>query len=196
MAPHRARFSQGPYRARELGATEVPALQRFFDANPEYFETVNGRGPRADEAHQEFIELPPAGMTFEKKWMLGFFDANETLVGMATVLSDFIARQVWHIGLFIIATPLHGRGVSRPLYEGLEAWMRENGALWVRLGVVVGNRRAERFWERLGYVEVRQRTGIETGLRISDIRVMVKRVGGGPLTEYRALVPRDRPGTP
>src|SRR5258705_9166242 len=32
--------------------------------------------------------------------------------------------------------------------------MRGSGALWLRLGVVEGNLRAERFWENSGYVDI------------------------------------------
>jgi hypothetical protein len=41
---------------------------------------------------------------------------------------------------------LHGGGAAHDLYKQLESWMRTNGARWSRLGVVEGNRRAERFW--------------------------------------------------
>jgi len=187
-------FPAGPFRAVELVASDISALQRFFDANPEYFETVNGQPPREDEARQEFMEMPPAGMAFTKKWMLGFVHEQHDLVGMATILSDFLAPRVWHIGLYIVASSLHGRGVGRSIYEALEDWMKQQGALWVRLGVVVGNGKAEGFWERVGYGEVRRRTDVETGLRRSEIRVMVKRLDRMPLGDYLDLVARDRPG--
>jgi len=187
-------FPAGPFRAVELVESDISALQRFFDANPEYFETVNGQPPREDEARQEFMEMPPAGMAFTKKWMLGFVHEQHDLVGMATILSDFLAPRVWHIGLYIVASSLHGRGVGRSIYEALEDWMKQQGALWVRLGVVVGNGKAEGFWERVGYGEVRRRTDVETGLRRSEIRVMVKRLDRMPLGDYLDLVARDRPG--
>ena len=189
-------FSVVPYRAVELIESDIRALQRFFDANPEYFETVNGQPPREDEARQEFVEMPPAGMGFTKKWMLGFVHEQHGLIGMATILSDFLAPRVWHIGLYIVASSLHGSGVGRSIYEALEDWMKNEGALWVRLGVVVGNRKAEGFWERLGYSEVRRRTDVETGRKRSEIRVMVKRLDRKPLGDYLDLVARDRPGAP
>jgi hypothetical protein len=71
--------------------------------------------------------------------------------------------------------------------------MRERGALWSRLGVVAGNGRAERFWEKMGYVEVRKRNGVAMGKRVSDLRVMVKALADGNLPQYLALVARDRP---
>jgi GNAT superfamily N-acetyltransferase len=124
------------YRLRELGAGDVAAVQRFFEANPEYFLTVNGEGPRPDEAQAEFSDLPPAEMAYRAMWLLGFEDGAGALIGVATIVGDFIAAQVWHIGLFIVASSLHGSGVADALYRRLERWMAQQGARWVRLGVV------------------------------------------------------------
>jgi hypothetical protein len=93
-------------RAYELDVRDVEALQSFFTANPEYFISVNGIPPRTDEAQREFDDRPPQGMPFEKLWMIGFTDDTERLVGMASVLSNFLAEHVWHIGLFIVETPM------------------------------------------------------------------------------------------
>jgi len=71
--------------------------------------------------------------------------------------------------------------------------MRERGAQWIRLGVVVGNGRAERFWEKMGFIEVRRRHDIEVEGRLSDLRVMAKPLSGGNLADYLAVVARDRP---
>jgi ribosomal protein S18 acetylase RimI-like enzyme len=96
-------------------------------------------------------------------WVLGFRDDDDALVAMADLLSNLFVEGVWHIGLFIVATPLHGRGAAEHLYDGLEARMIERGAEWARSGVVAGNARAERFWERLGYREVRRRDAHSDG---------------------------------
>lgn len=188
-----ALFEVGALRAVELDEPDLPALQAFFDANPDYFVTVNGQPPRPDEARQEFADRPPAGLRFERCWSLGFVDEAGSLVGMASLLSDFLADGVWHIGLFIVATSLHGSGIAATLYHGLEAWMARRGAAWIRLGAVLGNTRAERFWGRMGYTEVRRRFDVPTGARTNTIRVFVKPLEAGTLADYLQLVERDRP---
>lgn len=190
-------FTAGTLRCVELAASDVPALQRFFEENPAYFESVTGRGPAADEAQQEFSDLPPSGMPFRRKWMLGFVDERSGLRAMANVLEDFLAPTVWHIGLFIVASSLHGRGVASIAYERLEAWIAANGARWVRLGVVAGNARAERFWQRAGYRETRRRGDVVMGERVNNVVVMVKGLAANaPVSEYLAIVARDRPESP
>jgi GNAT superfamily N-acetyltransferase len=183
------------HRLRELGAGDIDAVQRFFDANPEYFLTVNGEAPGPEEAKHEFADLPPAGMTYRAMWLLGFFDGEGALVGVATIVGDFLQPYVWHIGLFIVATALHGSGAAHALYRRLERWMVERGARWLRLGVVQGSVRAERFWLRCGYVQVRERGPVTMGRKTNLLRVMAKPLAGGTIDEYLALVERDRPET-
>ena len=185
------------YRMRELGAGDVDAVQRFFDANPEYFLTVNGEAPRADEAKHEFADLPPAGMPYRAMWLLGFqAEQDDALIGMATIVGDFLQPHVWHVGLFVVATALHGSGAAHALYRRLERWMVDQGARWLRLGVVQGNVQAERFWARCGYVQVRERGPMTMGRKSNLLRVMAKPLAGGTIEEYLALVERDRPSAP
>ncbi len=83
-----------------------------------------------------------------------------------------------------------------PLYRGLESWAASHGATWLRLGVVRGNARAERFWEALGYIQTRTRSGVEMGRLKNTLRVMVKPLAEDTLEHYLSLIPRDRPDAP
>jgi GNAT superfamily N-acetyltransferase len=186
-------FCADGYAVRELGPADVPRVQALFDANPDYFQAVNGRLPRPGEAQEEFDERPPAPFSYTRRWFAGVMDPRGELAGLVIVVSDLCAQAVWHLALFLVATPLRGTGVAPALHAALERWMRDAGAQWVRLNVVVGNTVAERFWARLGYEPVRTRDNIDTGGRINTVRVMVKRLCGRPIQDYLALVPRDRP---
>lgn len=194
--PSHRLFDVGDVAARKLTESDLPVLQDFFVANPGYFLSVNGMPPRVDEAQQEFEDRPPPEMLFDEVFVIGFFDSADRLIAMASIVSNLLAKNVWHIGLFVVASALHGSGIAALLYAGLEAWMREQGARWIRLGAVVGNVRAERFWERCGYVEVRRRAGAQLGNRIQTVRVLVKPVSTSGVAEYLNLVARDRPELP
>jgi GNAT superfamily N-acetyltransferase len=183
-------------RAVELTMNDVSSLQRFFADNPEYFLSTQGEPAGANSASEELQARPPAAWHFTQRWMIGYVDARDRLIGVADVVSDLLAMRVWHIGLFIVATVRHGQGDAQALYGGLEAWAQTNGAHWMRLGVVQGHVRAERFWERRGYIETRTRDGVPMGPRTNTVRVMVKPLTDGTLDDYLAMVPRDRPDRP
>jgi len=186
-------FAAGPLEARELGPADLDALQALFESNPAYFDLAEG-APAAPGAARAILERrPPEDMTFTRKWSVGFFTAGGVLAAMADVVEDLIASRVWHIGFFIVAGSAQGGGVGRAAYEALEGWMRARGAQWLRLGVLEGNVRAERFWRARGYAEVRRRYSVEMGRKTHTLLVMVKPLAGGTLDEYLARVGRDRP---
>jgi len=118
-------------------------LRAFFDANPEYFLTVQGEPAAPTEAHEEIHGELPSGWSFTKR-----------------------------------------------------RWAMANGAKWLRLGVVRGNSRGERFWESAGYIQTRLRHGVAFGAQTNTLRVMFKPLARGTLEEYLSLVPRDRPEVP
>jgi GNAT superfamily N-acetyltransferase len=148
--------------------------------------------PLRENAFFHLVNLPPPRRRMAYAYHVKRDEAGR-LAAMASILADFLAAGVWHVGLFIVATPLHGTGASGVLYRRLEDWMRAGGARWIRLGAVLGNRKAERFWEKAGYVEVRRRPGVPIGERTCVVRVFVKPLGGATQDEYLRLVGRDRP---
>ncbi|MBL8351398.1 MAG: GNAT family N-acetyltransferase [Burkholderiaceae bacterium] len=186
-------FATATHAARELAAGDLPRLQAFFEANPGYFLAVSGAPPRPTEARDEFDEPPPAHLPHGRRWCLGFLDAADDLQGFAIVVRDLGAAGVWHIALYLWATRLHGSGLAAGMHDALAQWALAAGADWLRLGVVVGNGRAERFWDKLGYREVRRRHGVPAGCRVNSVRVLVRPLRGQPLAAYLELMPRDRP---
>jgi GNAT superfamily N-acetyltransferase len=189
-------FDAGRFKALELRATDAAHLQAFFEANPQYHLAVYGEPPAADEARRMFEPGLPEGWRYRREWMIGFADADASLAGMASVVEGLFCDEVWHIGLFAVAAALQGSGTAQTLCRRLEGWMRAGGAEWSRLGVVEGNARAERFWAREGYVEVRRRTGVELGRFTHVVRVMVKPLAQGSLADYLGKVARDRRDAP
>ena len=176
----------------ELTVDQAPLLQRFFDENSAYFLATSGEPAGPHEGLEEITSQVPSEMSFTKKWVIGYLGLDGRLIAMANVITDLLAHSIYHIGTFIVATDLHGSGVAQVLHRGLESWALENGASWLRLGVVHGNTRAERFWSSQGYIPVRERPGIKMGARVVTVRNMIKPLLAGSLNEYLALAPRDR----
>lgn len=181
---------------RDLHRDELALLQALFDANPGYFRLVGGQPPRPDEAEREFDEWPPAPLSFTHRWFAGAFDRRGLLRGSLILLSDLPAAGVWHLALLLLADELHGTGVATRLHDAIEAFARRAGARWMRLGVVSGNRAAERFWHKCGYREVRTREITNASGQPRTVRVLVKSLAAGTLADYLRRVPRDAPASP
>jgi GNAT superfamily N-acetyltransferase len=180
-------------RAIELAASDAPLLQRFFEANPAYFLAVQGEPAGPDQARGELTETPPSDVPWSRVWQIGFVDASGHLAAFAGIVADLFATDVCHIGLFLVDASRQGSGEAQRLHAALEQWARDHGALWMRLGVVVGNTRAERFWSRCGFLPVRLREGYVIGRQTNVVAVLVKPLADRTLEDYLARVARDRP---
>lgn len=185
-------FEQG--RAITLASADLPLLQAFFEANPAYFHFAHGQAVQADEAQKEYDDWPPAEMPFADRFFLGLLDSENRLIGMTSGLIDFIASGVGHLGLFIVASHLHGSGVAQAAYQALENWLRNQGMHSLRLGVIQGNVRAQHFWRRNGFQWARERGPVMLGINHHMLDVMVKPLGEISLPAYLKLVQRDQPG--
>ncbi|WP_017530510.1 GNAT family N-acetyltransferase [Pseudomonas fluorescens] len=183
-------------RVDELTAGDAAELQHFFEQAPAYFIAVNGEPATPTEAHDELQGQLPAGWHCSRMYWLGYRDADNRLVAVVNIAADLLAQGVWHIGLLLVESRRHGTGLAQRLHADLERWAAKSGAQWLRLTVVVGNTRAERFWPRLGYVPVRMRDGVRMGRQVNKVSIQVKALAGGKVEDYLALVERDRPGTP
>ena len=175
-----------------LGRSDAPLLQRFFDDNPAYFLTVQGAPAGPSEALDEITSLPPASYPFNETYVIGYRAESGALIALANVVTDFLAPGVWLIGTFYVATERHGTGLAHTLYDSIERWASAHGARWLRLGVVLGNTRAERFWTRVGFQNVKIRHGVVIGKRTNALQVMVKSLAGETVDCYRELVAHDR----
>jgi len=180
--------------AVEADRTAIAELQSFYEANPEYWRLVHGHAPSANEAAQEFDARPPADMSYRALPMWLIRDrASHRLVGEVSVATDLLATGVTHLGFFIVDSARQGSGFAAEVYASYEAWAIDNGARWLRLGVVEGNRRGHRFWLRNRYTEVCRRRDCVIGDLSHTLIVMVKLVGPNTLEDYLGSVPRDRP---
>lgn len=183
-------------RVVELLGSDAAELQGFFERAPDYFIAVNGEPATPTEAREELQGQLPAGWTCSRMYWLGYRDVDDHLVAVVSIAADLLAAGVWHIGLLLVDARLHGTGLAQRLHADLEAWAVKNGAQWLRLTVVVGNIKAERFWPRLGYVQVRMREGVTMGRQVNRVSIQIKALAGGQVEDYLRLVARDVPGTP
>jgi GNAT superfamily N-acetyltransferase len=198
VAPARSAdmFSSPKFRAVTLSEANAPRLQEFFERNPEYSLLVDGEPPGPGRALENIRATLPDGYAYTEVITLGWENSAGQMVAMANCVFDLLATGVFHIGLFMVDTRHWGSGSGRGCCAALENGARKTGMRWLRLGVVIGNTRAEEFWSDCGFVEVRRREGVEMGRKIQNLRVMVKPLCGEPIADYLERVARDNPGAP
>jgi GNAT superfamily N-acetyltransferase len=192
IEPPRQPFSFGAHLAVEATDADIPAIAAFYAESPEYLRMVEAREPGPEDAAEVLSAAPPPEFSYSDHYALLLRDASGCVDGLAMVATDLPAAGVWHLGLFVVATRLHGGGFAQAAYEAYEQWARSGGAHWLRLGVVTQNERGIRFWQRQGYTEMRRRAGIPIGTLTNTVILMAKPLVRASWDEYLQLVPRDR----
>jgi GNAT superfamily N-acetyltransferase len=192
-AARRPLFSWTGGQALDTTDADIPAVQIFWQDSPEYLLQVEGHAPRASEG-ADFVrdrDLPP-GFSCTRQHNYTYADAHGAVDGLGAMAIDLLAPGVWHLGLFVAATRLHGSDWAAQAYEATEAWAQAGGARWMRLGVVLANPRGHAFWRRQGYVEVKRRPEVSIGELSHTLVTMVKPLSAS-VADYLEVVERDRP---
>jgi ribosomal protein S18 acetylase RimI-like enzyme len=175
-----------------------PALAAFCRDNPEYDVFLTGEVPDEAEWVEDFMtDLPPASFnwTHTHKLFVRRHQNPDIIAAIIDVTEDMIDKDVGHIGLFQVATALHGTGLANDLYQGLEDWLASRGTDVLRLGVLDGNARGMAFWTRHGFLETRRRQGMAPNGKTHLSHVLYKPLKPLTLEAYRLRVPRDDPNS-
>lgn len=135
------------YDVRRITNAEIPAALRLMQSNPAFYRVCPPE-PTAASVAFDLVHLPPRAVP-EDKYFLGFWD-GETLVALLDLILHYPTRQHAFFGFFMLDASRQGRGEAAAIVKETLAALRSEFSA-VRLGVVIGNTRAERFWARCGF---------------------------------------------
>jgi len=131
---------------------------------------IYGLPPDAGVASHILGDLPP-GRSFEDKFVVGVFDALGRMSGVLVVVRDHPAVGHWTVELLLVAPDQRGHGLGREMLASLEAWVRSEGGLSIRLEARRHNPAGAAFALRAGF-ERDAAPGGGSGVRY------VRRLGG------------------
>lgn len=143
------------YTVRRLGQADAADLQSLFERCSDYVEIYSGVPPRPSEGADELGALPP-GKEMHDKFSLGLYDSRRELVGFIDLMRNYPVENDWWIGLLMLAPAARDQGLGSRVYEAAQEWVRsrERRTIWIL--VLEENSKAERFWRRQGFEEVRR----------------------------------------
>jgi RimJ/RimL family protein N-acetyltransferase len=125
------------------------------------------------------VDVPP-GKTPDDKLVLGIRTGNRRLVGVIDLLLDYPLTGIWFIGLMLLDPDWCGQRLGAQAVDQLAAWAYRHGAQRLRLGVVGDNWRGQRFWQRMGFVEIERRPPCVFGQKEQVVIVMQLTLAGEP----------------
>ncbi|MGP9680457.1 GNAT family N-acetyltransferase [Brachybacterium sp. AOP3-A1-3] len=141
-----------PSTIRPLTTDDAAAVNALLLRSPEYTRTVRGREVAEEDALEILTALPPR-VDAPAKSVIGLIDPEGVLRGLCDIVTHWPEPGTAHIGLLLVDSTAHGRGLGRLLHDSVLAQLRADGGVRrLRAGVVATNEdRARGFWEHLGY---------------------------------------------
>jgi len=144
-----------PYTTRTLGLRDVAELQDLYERCSDFHEVEQGV-PTLPDAAERLLSTVPEGKDEADKLVLGVRSGDGRLVGVLDLIRDLPAEGEWWLGLLMLDPAERRRGLGAALVKALANAIRDVGGGAVSLGVLEQNTAAGRFWERLGFVELRR----------------------------------------
>lgn len=143
---------------RSLEGDDKGVLQREFDRDVVYFRAINGRDIPIDEICSA---LPPGRAPTDKFTFV--LERDGDVAGMIDIIRGYPEAQVWYLGFMFVSKAWRG-GLGRRVLRGLYGWVKSQGGIALRLGVVEPNLKARRLYATEGFVFEAVRE-IDPGLR-------------------------------
>jgi GNAT superfamily N-acetyltransferase len=165
------RIDQNDFRLQALPQERLTALQDLLERCADFNELVEGEPVAPDAALEVFEALPP-GVLPADKFVFGLFDRSGGLHGVLEGVRGYPEAGVWWIGLLLLDPASRGQGLGQRVVQGFCDWVRAQQGHAVMLGVVEANTAGARFWQRQGFIAVRQTEPRPFGRKVQVVHVL------------------------
>ncbi len=137
---------------RATSAADAAAIQAILDADPETWLLLEG-APLVPNEGTLMLTIRPPEIPLERKHL---YVADGVCV--LDMLAGYPVPTTWFLGLIFLAPERRGGGLGTRVLDAITAHVRAHGGTALRLGVVVENIAARRFYDRLGFRHVASKT--------------------------------------
>ncbi len=135
------------FELRLTADSDLPGLQRIYEASPAVFGQLIGRPAGPDLAVRDFLDA----LTMPGRYQFGAF-LDDDLIGVVDCKLDETEEGLAHIGMLLFAAPYDDPGIRGLALRILERWLAAQfGAVRVETGVVSHAPAEIDFWLSQGY---------------------------------------------
>jgi len=96
--------------------------------------------------------------TLEDSLTLGVYNKCELLIGMVDIFKNYPNNGTWMIGLLLLSPDQRNKKLGKTIHEEIQKYALNQGAYTFRIGVLEQNSKARKFWDALGYKQVKSTT--------------------------------------
>lgn len=142
------------YRVRFLSENDIEEILRLSLSNPQYY-----RYHSVDLSREQIAEdmtILPEGKTDRDKYYVGYYDEHKKLIAVLDLIDGYPAADAAYIGLFMVDAAASGKGVGTAVIGELCDRLSRIGFGSVRLAYGKQNPQSSHFWQKNGFVPVKE----------------------------------------
>ncbi len=172
-------LNQPDYTVVRLTQRQSDRLQALFERCTDFFDFTTGQPPAPTAAAAEFADVP-AGKTPKDLHLFGLCQRPDTLIGVMIAVQDYPETATWWISTMVIDPAYRGRGVGTDFYQGFERWLAAQEVRGIELCAIAPNLPGQRFWQRMGFAEIRQTSPRPYGQKTHPVYVYRRQLNPDP----------------
>jgi ribosomal protein S18 acetylase RimI-like enzyme len=159
------------YSVRRLLPGDIAAIQGLFEKCLDYMLLIDGHAADPEAVEIEFQSVPP-GKSLDDKFVFGIVNQQNGLVGLLDTLRCYPDETTWWIDTLLFVPEIRSQGLGQMVIQGFAEYVRASGGQAIMLGVVDENKRAYKFWNRMGFVFVRETEPQQFGNKSQTVNIM------------------------
>ena len=137
------------YEVRRITEGDITAVYNLCRANRRYYRYAKTEPTKRNLT--EVISEMPEGTEPEQKNFLGFYDAEDKLIAILDLITDYPQAGSAFIGWFMVDAELQGQGIGSQIFADIRASLQAQGFTELSLAVIRENEPAIEFWEKQGF---------------------------------------------
>ena len=138
---------------RPVEETDLESVLTLLLTAPDYF-ALDGKQPDLNSIRADLTALPPRCAPEQKRYV-GFWRDGKPEAVLDWV-EGYPREQTLWIGFFLVDRALRGQGLGKRLMSALLGAAYDGGMDSIRLACLEGNETGHRFWEALGFRDLRK----------------------------------------
>lgn len=143
------------YTIKSISIDDCKIVEKLCIECSDYFILHDGTLPNTKDIKGIFFDLPP-NKGYEDKFVLGIFTSQNKLIGIVDIVRDYPTVGEWMLGLMLIAPNQRNNGLGTTVHKIVSDWAMSLGAKSFRIGVIQENDKGNKFWSRLGYINIKE----------------------------------------
>ena len=137
------------YQVKRLQESDVPEILALCEKNDLYYRYCPP-SPTAESILADMKALPPHREASDK-YYVGYYDSGK-LIAVLDLILRYPDNETAYIGFFMTAAEVQNTGAGSAIIDELCSALASLGFTKIRLAWVCGNRQAEYFWRKCGFL--------------------------------------------